>query len=743
MMNLSKLLEQLQKENDFKTKLQILNQFPAVSEYLKQNPKLKSSFEKLDIQAEYILKCLVAIGQAEIIFQGQHDFTVYSHHFEELVSILKEVESFYKGIGGVIGYHMTVLKLIQDKSASTHDSQSVNYLEPEGENIAQLNSKVRQMIKWGLESLPQLGEIYPVGGAGDRLDLREESSGRALPAAELNFNGMTLLAGLIRDLEAREYLFYKIMGKQLITPVAMMTSQEKDNHHLILEICEANEWFNRPRESFKLFMQPLVPVITIEGEWAVTEPFKLLLKPGGHGVIWKLAEDAGVFNWFESQGRSKAIVRQINNPVAGVDYGLIAFEGMGVHENKKFGFASCDRLLNTAEGMDVLLEMQKDNGFEYAITNIEYTEFKEKGIHDIPKEANSQYSKFPANTNILFIDISAVRQVLKQCSLPGKLINMKSAMSCLDRHGKMREIKAGRLETVMQNIADNFVDRFGKRLPEEQHSQLSTYITFNERRKTISVTKKSYAGSGSIVESPEGCFYELLQNSEELLKQYCFIQVPEVGNESDFVKFGPAFIFVYHPALGPIYEVISQKIKNGKFAKGSELRLEIAEIEIDNLNLDGSFQIFAEDIMGHKNPENELLRYSHESSKCILKNVTVRNEGIDFAASNIYWKNQIKRYESLIIEIGSHAEFYAENVIFNEGQTIVVPAHHRAIAYQNGQQIHIELERIEKPSWYWEYFLNEHNAIVLKKSSQYSHIKQKKNVDKQKSVDAHKWRCNL
>lgn len=35
------------------------------------------------------------------------------------------------------------------------------------------------------------------------------------------------------------------------------------------------------------------------------------MKPGGHGVIWKLMIDAGVFDWLGAQGRQAAIVRQI------------------------------------------------------------------------------------------------------------------------------------------------------------------------------------------------------------------------------------------------------------------------------------------------------------------------------------------------------------------------------------------------------------------------------------------------
>lgn len=47
----------------------------------------------------------------------------------------------------------------------------------------------------------QLGEIYPMGGCGDRLGLVDSITGECLPAAMLPYCGQTLLEGLIRDLQ--------------------------------------------------------------------------------------------------------------------------------------------------------------------------------------------------------------------------------------------------------------------------------------------------------------------------------------------------------------------------------------------------------------------------------------------------------------------------------------------------------------------------------------------------------------
>lgn len=155
--------------------------------------------------------------------------------------------------------------------------------------------------------MPDLGEIYPLGGSADRLGLVDPVTGESLPAAMLLYCGRTLLEGLIRDLQvldlflpcvenyflplmlndrnellsllhldngfqhicmclnyiieffyhckAREFLYFKLYGKQCITPVAIMTSSAKNNHEHITLLCERHTWFGRGQSRFQLFEQ--------------------------------------------------------------------------------------------------------------------------------------------------------------------------------------------------------------------------------------------------------------------------------------------------------------------------------------------------------------------------------------------------------------------------------------------------------------------------------------------------------
>ena len=63
--------------------------------------------------------------------------------------------------------------------------------------------------------------------------------------------------------QAREYLYYQLYGERHTTPVAVMTSAAKRNHERLSALCEQSNWFGRPKDSFRLIQQSLVPVVTV------------------------------------------------------------------------------------------------------------------------------------------------------------------------------------------------------------------------------------------------------------------------------------------------------------------------------------------------------------------------------------------------------------------------------------------------------------------------------------------------
>lgn len=720
-LSLHLLVEKLLNSSTLTEKIAILDdESPQVGLFLDKNSVLKKLLQNCSQEWEVVIKSILALGEGPRVFQEVEEVDDLSQKLQKLVDPLWEVENFYTPIGGIVGYHYIFTKLLLEKAKLGTNRTPPHYIKPWGIDITSPNEKVNEAIKRGLENLPKAAEIWPVGGAGDRLNLIDEKTGIPLPAAELPFKGISLLKGLIQDVQAREWLFYKLFGKQTLTPIIMMTSHEKANHTKIQKMCESNEWFGRPPNLFFFIIQPLVPVITEEGHWVMEDILKVALKPGGHGVIWKLAYDSGAFKWLAKHQRNKALVRQINNPVGGTDYGLLALYGIGCHENKAFGFVSCPRQVHTAEGVNVLIESKEDaGGYKYCISNIEYTDFSQKGIQDIPDKPGSNFSRFPANTNILFADLAVLEKIAAKCPMPGMLINLKSQAHIKNskQDCQQNNIKAGRLESTMQNISDCIADRYPYRLGPDEYSKLSTYLIYNERKKTISVTKRYYEPNKPLVETPPGCFFELLQNQHELLKNYCKVNVPEMCDEKTYLEEGPSHIFLFHPSLGPLYSIISKKMHGGTFAKGAEMQLEIAEVEIKNLFLDGSLIICADSPCGIKDGEGTL-HYSEQCGKCELLNVKIVNKGIDRNAQNIYWKNQIFRHEAMKIILHGNGEFFAENVIFKGNCKVEVPNGFRCVAYDKNGTTHYEMQNITGPTWMWKYRFEKNDTIELEKQKQ-------------------------
>jgi UTP---glucose-1-phosphate uridylyltransferase len=708
------IVESVLQKSSLPDKLQVLDDLLIVQDFFSLRPYLSVWVQSLSLLEHYLVKSLVVIHQAERCFAFP-DAEVQNHEraLMNMLSELKEVEAFYSEMGGVIGYHLMSMSLLADQDTGRQLEAKETYFPPFGVDLTQDSLDLRKKIIDGIASQKFMAELYPVGGAADRLNLQDEQTHTDLPAARLEFLGYTLLEWMIRDLQAREYVHFKLFHEQVTTPIALMTSPEKNNNYLVQEIVREKRFFGRSPELFMFFFQPLVPTFTKEGAWCLHSPMKLLLKPGGHGVIWKLAAEKRVFQWLAEHGRYKALVRQINNPIAGVDLGLIALTGVGCSENKTFGFASCVRRVLTSEGMNILKQKPSSDGsFRIVLSNIEYCDFKKFGIQDIAKNADEPYSVFPSNTNILFVDLTAISEVIKTLAYPGMLVNFKK-MECFDVQQGMVQVEVARLELLMQNIADGLVETVQKPLEEDPYPQLKTFITFNKRHKTISPTKKQFIPGSGLVETALGCFYDYLKNARELLEQFCDFTMPPLVQEEEFLEQGPSFMVLYHPALGPLYSIIGQKIRKGSLAAYSELQLEVADVSIEGLSLRGSLLIKADQVLGHS--VEGIVRYSHQTGRCLLKNVTVKNQGIDRSQKNVYWKNVIARTEACVIHLEGSSEFVAEDVVLEGNYMITVQDGERVTARQAGDQVILVRERLDQiDEACWDYSVTSEYHIQLK-----------------------------
>ena len=75
-----------------------------------------------------------------------------------------------------------------------------------------------------------------------------------------------------------------------------------------------------------------------------------------------------------------------------------------------------------------------------------------------------------------------------------------------------------------------------------------------------------------------------------------------MGDVQHYLDHGPNFLCLYHPALGPLWDIIAQKVHRGSLSQGSEMVLEVAEAAINDLHVDGSFIVQADCVLGKHEP---------------------------------------------------------------------------------------------------------------------------------------------
>src|SRR5260221_13609385 len=110
------LLYQLKSASTYIEKIAIIETCPEVNSFYLSNPHIQQILIGLTPHHSYLIRALIAIKQAENIFDIPSDLDNYNSLLNELIIQLVEIESLYKKIGGIIGYQHAALQLLQSKA---------------------------------------------------------------------------------------------------------------------------------------------------------------------------------------------------------------------------------------------------------------------------------------------------------------------------------------------------------------------------------------------------------------------------------------------------------------------------------------------------------------------------------------------------------------------------------------------------------------------------------------------------
>ncbi len=730
------LLARLRAAGGPAARLRLLRAQPMVAAFLRagrEGAALAEALDALPPYEAYLLALLPALGQPHVL-RPLPPGVAPAAALAALAAALAPVDDFYGALGGLPGYQLQCLEFLAAGAGAEAApaparaaAAAAEFLPPPGLSLVDPAhaGAVAAATAAGVAAQPALAEIWPLGGAGDRLGLRCEATGEALPTAVLPYCGRPLLAALVRDLQARERLHWRLHGAQPATPVAVMTSGAKGNHARVAALLAGARWHGRGRAGFRLFQQPLVPVVAAAGgAWLLAGPGAPLLRPGGHGAVWKLMLDAGIFSWLRGRGATGALVRQISNPMAGQDATLLALAGAGLGGGRAFGFAACERAPGAAEGLNVLA----CGPGGWRVTCVEYTEVERAGL------GGAAAAALPANANVLYVGLAAAEAAVAvgaaagdaAATLPGLLLNARKAVTAWDpATRRVGPAFGGRLEATMQNLADAFpTPAAAPPATPAAAAALATFVLHGPRRRVTSSAKRRRApGSAALAQTPDGSFLDLQANAAELLAR-AGVAVPRVPAAAEFLAAGPSFVFLYHPALGPLWDVISQKVRGGRLGRHAELVLELAEAALEEVDVEGSLLIEADAPLGHEvddaggDADGARLVFSDRCGRARLARVRVRNAGVDWAAPlNEWWRHRVARREACRVRLRGAAEFDAADVELSGDLEFDVPDGHRLLVRPTGPGGAPEatLERLDGagPSWRWAHALDAANAVRL------------------------------
>jgi hypothetical protein len=303
-------------------------------------------------------------------------------------------------------------------------------------------------------------------------------------------------------------------------------------------------------------------------------------------------------------------------------------------------------------------------------------------------------------------------------ALPGLVFNASKPVAVA---GGGRPVRAGRLESTMQNVVDHF--------PPASLAARPTFAVTGPRRMVTSSAKKARASGGGLAQTPDGSFLDLVRNGAAVLRGAGVAGVPADAafDEEDAVEGRLPLVFLFHPALGPLWDVVRQKVAGGRVARGSELVLDLAEARLRDVALDGSLRILADAPLGHavRSPPAaglgaSRLVFSDAGGRARLERVAVTNAGVDWAApSNVPWRGRLARAGGVVVRLAGRSEFDAADVAIDGPAAFDVPDGCRLTLRPGpggATDVVATLTRLEEgqgPGWGWRYGVGEGGRVEL------------------------------
>ncbi len=493
--------------------------------------------------------------------------------------------------GGLISYIQNARKLLADSREGKNPFEGFVPEKPDAVDLTEFSSSYDRYEAAGIGHVEKTGIVLVAGGLGERLGY----DGIKLDIPVEVTEGTTYLqhyASCIRAMEAR------MAGKRLM-PFIIMTSQ--DTHAATLATLERHDWFGLKREQVHILKQELVPAIANnEGQLALEERYKLILKPHGHGDIHMLLHTSGLAAKLHADGIEHLVFIQDTN---GQVFNIVpAALGVSVVKGYDFNSIAVPRIPGEAAGGLATLV----KGDTRLTLNVEYNQLDPmlratvNPEGDVPDERG--YSVFPGNINVLIIKLASYVRILEQSrGIIAEFVNPKYADAA-----RTTFKKPTRLETMMQDLPKLFG-------AEEQVG-----VTVFERRWAFSANKNNIvdaaakAAAGGPPESAASAESDFYLAGRIRLREAGMKIEEAQGTEICGVPVVPGPRVVVRPSFAMTVDEVRQKVHGGSISDEATLVLDGRDIQLDNVTLSGNAGLVIRAV---------------EGAKVLVKDLRVENDG--------------------------------------------------------------------------------------------------------------------
>lgn len=537
-----------------------------------------------------IVTKLTELGEADNLFAKWDPPGVNDDKKRGVLDQLIELDGSYPG--GLAGYKKNSSVLLAASAKRVNPLAGYTPEVPTGQQVGSITSpEFQELSEAGLRDANKMAMVMVAGGVGDRLGYKGIKVGIPLDLA----TEQVYIAKYAQTVKAIQGKSNRINGEDREIPFVIMTSDE--THAQTVALLEQNRSFglrgfsvNPTAEEVAagnigqivILKQGMVPaVVNQEGQFVLESdnPYKLQVKPHGHGDVHSLIKKAGLTKAWKAKGTTHTVFFQDTNGqvVNAILPGLAVTKRDGMAMN----FLTAPREPGEATGG--IVDMVKDG--QRTTMNVEYNELepvlKDRGgdVAD-PKTKKSPY---PANLNIFVVNNDVYDRKLDDTGgIFGEFINPKY------KDDTKTAFAPARPESMMQDLAKGLA---GEKVGFTVFDKRDVFSPVkNEVEKVLKelLPKGNYPDS---MATGEADFYRF--GRKMLASAGVKIDVDGTERSSLGVPYQDGAKVSISSSFATIPSEVGQKIRGGEVSTRSVLVLDGENITMEGVKLDGTLIVKA------------------------------------------------------------------------------------------------------------------------------------------------------